>query len=221
MAAHQHSPTSGDAKLRKGRLMGILAAHVIFSAYGFWLPNDPRGSWSDFVRNLEIFRYGSATKTTARHSLAHDEHDREVRRQAKYALKYPPVQFSGVQARSVATGFSRAVHESGYRAYAFAIMPNHVHGVVGAEKDRRFEQIVGHLKGRATTQLVRDGLHPFAGAEKEKTPSVWSHGVGWKVFLNSDEDILRAIDYVQKNPTKEGYKAQQWKFARDYVNGVK
>jgi len=23
--------------------------HVIFGMYGFWLPNDPRGSWSDYV----------------------------------------------------------------------------------------------------------------------------------------------------------------------------
>lgn len=27
----------------------MLGAHVIFGAYGFWLPNDPRGSWSEFV----------------------------------------------------------------------------------------------------------------------------------------------------------------------------
>ena len=27
----------------------ILGFHVVFGAYGFWLPNDPRGSWSDFV----------------------------------------------------------------------------------------------------------------------------------------------------------------------------
>jgi hypothetical protein len=27
--------------------------HVIFSADGFWLPNDPRGSWSEFVRRWE------------------------------------------------------------------------------------------------------------------------------------------------------------------------
>lgn len=27
----------------------ILAFHSIISAYGFWLPNEPRGSWYDFV----------------------------------------------------------------------------------------------------------------------------------------------------------------------------
>lgn len=36
----------------------IHAYHFILSAYGFWLPNDPRGSWSDFVGAWELFRYG-------------------------------------------------------------------------------------------------------------------------------------------------------------------
>ena len=34
----------------------IIAYHVIFGMYGFWLPNDPRGSWSDFVAAWELFR---------------------------------------------------------------------------------------------------------------------------------------------------------------------
>ena len=35
--------------VRRDILMKVLVAHVIITAYGFWLPNDPRGSWSDFV----------------------------------------------------------------------------------------------------------------------------------------------------------------------------
>ena len=46
----------------------IRASHVIFSAYGFWLPNDPRGSWSDFVGSWELQRFGPATKVNVRHS---------------------------------------------------------------------------------------------------------------------------------------------------------
>src|ERR1051325_6061084 len=90
----------------------VLGYHVIFSAYGFWLPNDPRGSWSDFVGAWELFRYGSATKTTERRSLAHREHDHALRGTAKSALKYPPVQFTGLQARAVARGFARYVDRS-------------------------------------------------------------------------------------------------------------
>ena len=41
--------------------MKVLVAHVIITAYGFWLPNDPRGSWSDFVGAWELLRFGRAT----------------------------------------------------------------------------------------------------------------------------------------------------------------
>ena len=40
--------------------------HAIFGAYGFWLPNDPRGSWSDFVGAWELFRFGPTTKSLER-----------------------------------------------------------------------------------------------------------------------------------------------------------
>jgi len=52
----------------------ILGYHVIFGAYGFWLPNDPRGSWSDFVGAWELFRYGAATKTNTTVSVAGRRH---------------------------------------------------------------------------------------------------------------------------------------------------
>ena len=42
--------------------MKVLAAHIIFTCYGFWLPNDPRGSWSEWVASWELLRYGKATK---------------------------------------------------------------------------------------------------------------------------------------------------------------
>ena len=25
----------------------VIAQHLVFTTYGFWLPNDPRGSWSE------------------------------------------------------------------------------------------------------------------------------------------------------------------------------
>src|SRR5262249_28158145 len=109
----------------------ILAYHVIFGAYGFWLPNDPRGSWSDFVASWELFRYGPATKTTPRHSLAKVPHNRAARLAAKEQLKYPAVQFTGQQALAVAHGFEKASAESGYVLYACAILPEHVHLVIG------------------------------------------------------------------------------------------
>ena len=160
----------------------MLAAHVILSMYGFWLPNDPRGSWSDFVAAWELLRFGKATKVDTRESVAHVRHDRAKRYEAKRALKYPPVLLNGTQPRAVGRGFARAVTEGQYRIHACSILDDHVHLVV-APHARTFEQIVRHLRGRATTQLRAEGVHPLAAYERPdgSVPSIWSEGL-WKVF---------------------------------------
>src|SRR5215208_2833087 len=99
----------------------VLAYHLIFTTYGFWLPNDPRGSWSDFVRSWELLFFGKATKIDERHSVARRPHDRELRLAAKKALKHPPVKFSGRQALAVSKGFAKAIAESGYLILACSI----------------------------------------------------------------------------------------------------
>src|SRR3954466_2661850 len=86
----------------------ILAYHVVFGAYGFWLPNDPRGSWSIFVGSWELRRFGPIIEVTTPRSRAYAAHDRRRRLAAKGALKFPPVRFTGRQALAVAHGFDQA-----------------------------------------------------------------------------------------------------------------
>ena len=186
----------------------ILASHVIFGAYGFWLPNDPRGSWSDFVGSWELFRYGPATKVTTRHSRAADPHDRQLRLAAKQALKFPPVVFDGHQALAVSQGFSRAAEESGYVFYACAILPEHVHAVIGRHP-RDIKRIVGHIKGRATQELHEQALFP-----NDDRP-VWAESC-WKVYIDNVQHLRNAIQYVYDNPVKEGKNPQTWSFVRPY-----
>ena len=112
----------------------LLGFHVILSAYGFWLPNDPRGSWSDFVWAWELFRYGPATKVDTRASVAHVPHDRESRRAAKRSLKYPPVRFRDDQIATIADGFAVAAAEGNYAIHACAILPDHVHLILGPQE---------------------------------------------------------------------------------------
>lgn len=183
----------------------VLAYHVIFGTYGFWLPNDPRGSWSDFVDAWDLLQFGQATKTTERRSVAHVPHDHRLHAEAKRALKYPPVALSGCQALAVAQGFDRARRESRYVIHACSVLPEHVHLVIGRREGRRVERVVGHLKGRATQQLAGKELWPTDGQP------VWGENL-WKVFLDTPNDIARAIRYVEKNPLKEGKPTQRWSF---------
>jgi len=190
----------------------VWAYHVIFTLYGFWLPNDPRGSWSDWIRSWELLRYGGPTKTNARYSVAKREHDHQKRVQAKRALQYPPVILNGLQARAVARGFARACAEAAYMIRACAIMPDHVHLVV-TRHNRFVEQVVGHFKARATQHLKTENLHPFTSlVEGDDLPSPWAQGTGWVVYLDSREDIDRSIQYVENNPIREGLRPQNWRF---------
>ena len=188
----------------------ILAYHVILSFYGFWLPNDPRGSWSAWVGSWELFRYGPATKVTTRKSVAHVPHDRKLRMEAKKALKDPPVTLNGVQARAVARGFAEAAEEGGYVILALAILPDHIHIVI-ARHSRPISQIVAHLKGRATQQLLAEGIHPLRQFVDDagRAPSPWARKY-WKVFIDEDRWVGNAIGYVERNPEKEGKRQQRW-----------
>jgi REP element-mobilizing transposase RayT len=189
----------------------ILASHIIFTAYGFWLPNDPRGSWSDFVRCWEILRAGGpATKINDRRSVADRAHDADARRAAKRALRHPPVRFDGTQALWTARGFARAVDESDYSICACSIMPDHVH-VVAGRHEHTARRIAGHLKTRGTQALIAAGLHPMPDVAHEPLPSPWVRKC-WKVYLDTHEDVRRAIRYVEENPLQIGFKPQSWSF---------
>src|SRR4051794_32092208 len=88
--------------------------HLIITAYGFWLPNDPRGSWSDFVGSWELYKFGPVTPVTGKRSYAHDPHDVAMRLAAKRALKYPPVRFDALQRQLIVEGFAEAVTSARY-----------------------------------------------------------------------------------------------------------
>lgn len=194
----------------------VIGFHVILTAYGFWLPNDPRGSWSDFVGAWELARFGRATKTDERRSLARNLHDRRTRLAAKDALKYPPVRFTGRQARAIGRGFGTLVNRSALSICACSVLPEHTHLVVGRHR-YRIEQIANLLKGAATARLNAEGIHPLRGfrAPDGKPPKAWAQGL-WKVFLRTPADVRRAVRYVKDNPAKEGLPRQRWSFVTPF-----
>jgi hypothetical protein len=193
----------------------VRAYHSTFTTYGFWLSNDSRGSWSDFVRSFDLYLTGDAIKTNATRSLARRPLDHDQRDQARAALKYPIVRFNRQQIECVARGFARAIEESRYVLLACAILWDHVHAVVERYPGRTIEKIIGHLKTRAVQQLTLEGLNPMApfADEKGRCPSVWVQH-GWNVFLNTDDEIERSIEYDNRNPERMGLPRQQWSFVR-------
>jgi REP element-mobilizing transposase RayT len=189
--------------------------HVVWGAHGFWLPNDPRGSWSDFVASWELARFGPATKSLARRDVGPAQW-RAWRAAAETALRYPSVQFTGAQARAIGRGFANFVDKSGLTIWACSILPEHVHLVV-ARHTYKVEQICNLLKGEATKALVAESLHPLAAYEvRGKAPSPWAVK-RWKVYLDTEDAIEAAIEYVESNPEKEGKLRQRWSFVTPFA----
>lgn len=184
--------------------------------YGFWLPNDPRGSWSEFVRRWELACFGTATrrvKRTDMNELSFAE--MEQRAAARKHLKYPPVSISGIQAAGIGRGFESVVAKSNYTLWACAILPEHTHLVI-ARHTYKVEQIANLLKGSATKQLVYEKTHPLAKLDDNSpVPRMWASRQ-WKVYLDSEAAIDEAVHYVEKNPLKENKPKQQWKFVTPF-----
>lgn len=173
----------------------VIAYHVIIANYGFWLPNDQRGSWSEFVRSWELFLAGGrATKVDARRSVADRPHVAQRRQATKGALVRPPVVFTGLQARAVGMGFARFAAGSNCSILACSILPRHTHLVLD-RPPYLVEQAANLLKGAATSDLLRQRVHPFADSAcaNGRLPTPWARKQ-WACFLNSDSDVRRAIE---------------------------
>jgi REP element-mobilizing transposase RayT len=196
----------------------FLGWHLIFTTYGFWPPNDPRGSGSTRVRTWHLYdAAGEATKVHTRRSVAARPHNMSIRRAAKEALKYPAVELSGLQARAVARGIAAVCPKVKLVMHACAIMPSHVHAVVAVHR-LDGDEIIACLKRAGTRGMNDEGLHPMAAYPREngRLPIPWVQR-GWKVKIYAPKQMRDCIRYVERNLVRAGFAAQRWGFIVPYV----
>ena len=184
----------------------VIAHHLIWTVYGYWLPNDPRGSMSktiasDVIADLGALHFGRKKVQPSAREIR-DFQDRS-RNTLKYALlKFKPSEFS-----VVAHGLAEAIHQHNYTCYACAIMPDHIHIIIRKHKHQA-EQMLEILQECSRLRLrnagVRSSDHP-----------VWG-GPGWKVFLDTPNAIRRTIRYIEENPPQWQMPRQQWSFVTPY-----
>gem|GEM_PF-166456 len=202
-------------RLEWGNTMDVVATHCIWGAYGFWLPNDPRGSGSGFVGSYAIWEAGGdATLVQTSRSLADREHDSNLRLAGKAALKKPAIRFNDAQIDAIGEGFAAAVAIGHYNLHACAIMPDHVHVVLGHPPGLA-SKIVAHLKSFGTKAINRRSLNPYATLQGRDGQRVWADRFR-HVFLTA-ADVPRCVEYVRDNPVKIGLPQQNWSFVRPWI----
>jgi REP element-mobilizing transposase RayT len=187
----------------------VIAYHLIWTAYGWWLPNDPRGSGSkeiacDLIAELGELHFGR------KQVQPNGKIVREFYEVAATILKYPLLTFDEPARLVIGQAFAEIMEECNYTCYACAIMPDHIHILIRKHKDT-VEEMAKKLKDRSRLHLDmtghRDGKHP-----------TWTGGDGWSVFLDHPKDVRRTIPYIERNPEKIGLPKQGWPFVQAYDN---
>ncbi len=183
----------------------VIAYHLVWTAYGWWLPNDPRGSGSrtirqDYLRELGELHHGRKPVQPT---------GREVRRfyeRAAGLLRHPLLAFDDAARAAIGEAFGEVVGRERYTCYACAVMPDHVHVLVRKHKHTAEEMAENLMRG-SRERLIECG-------HREPTHPTWIAGHGWSVFLDHPDEVRRTVGYIERNPTKIGLPAQRWPFVR-------
>ncbi len=184
----------------------VAGFHLIWTAYGWWLPNDPRGSSSHEIRvekiaDLGHLHYGRKPVQPPGKEI------KQFYDQAGDLLKHPHLTLDYEDIEIVGRSFARVIEERRYKCYACAIMPDHIHVLLRKHRDHA-ETMIENLQKASRDMLIGVG-------KRALTHPVWG-GPGWKVFLYTQQDFVREIDYIQRNPIKVHRPPQNWSSAKDY-----
>ena len=153
--------------------MTVIAYHLIWTAYGTWLPNDPRGSGSTSVNTPELAELGDPHFGRKRVQPSRSE-VKELYSEAAEKLSFPIVRFDEQQRHAVGESFLEIIHKFKYTCYACAIMPDHVHLVIRKHRDSS-EQMIRNFQGMSRAKLLSTDVVPT-------DHPVWTKR-GWKVVL--------------------------------------
>jgi REP element-mobilizing transposase RayT len=185
----------------------VIAYHLVWTAYGWWLPNDPRGSGSSTIRSDVLAELG-AVHFGRKKIQPPGKVIGAFYKNATDLLKHPLLTFDEIEIAYIAQAFAQVISEQSYTCYGCAIMPDHVHVLIRKHKHSA-EDIASNLMESSRQRLID-------GGKRAMTHPVWIAGNGWKVFLDHPDEIRRTIKYINNNPLKDGLPAQKWPFVIEY-----
>lgn len=186
----------------------IIAHHLVPTLYGHWPPNDLRGSGSSDFYDEKFAALGPIHQGRKPAHLQPSKRElREFHRNVEPLLNFPIFWVDDAKRQVIAEAFGKVVRENRYTCYACAICSNHMHLVIRKHRDT-FEQMWELLTDAATAALraFNDvGEHHPVFAQRP-----------YGVFLYTPDDIGSRIDYIKRNPLKEGLAPQEFDFVTVY-----
>src|ERR1700722_7384228 len=131
----------------------VAAYHLIWTLYGTWLPNDPRGSSSHEIRSPILEELGALhhgrTKIQPCSAII-----RKFYQSAKSKLKHETSLLTDEEIALVAEAFAETIQNRRYTCYGLAIMPDHVHMIIRKHRDQA-EEMIAFLQDDAWQRLQK------------------------------------------------------------------
>jgi REP element-mobilizing transposase RayT len=184
----------------------VAGYHLIWTAYGWWLPNDPRGSSSHEIRVEQIASLGELHHGRKLEQPLPREL-REFYEEAQRVLEHDLLTFDEQDRLVIAASLAIIIQQRGYTCYACAVMPDHVHALIRRHNDWA-EQMIDAFQDASREALKGVCRRPLPHP-------VWG-GKGWTVYQNTRQQMERTIRYIEQNPIKAHLPPQRWGFVRPY-----
>lgn len=182
-----------------------LSWHLVWTVYGWWFPNDPRGSWSAEVWSPSLQCLGSVEERGRRLAQPSRQQLRNWFSTAQKHLKYRPIVLDRDARNIVVHSIMTHARLHHYIIQALAVMPDHVH-IVLERHAHPHQKVVQSLKsvssralrkylGLAALPATRDGIRAAGSTANQRAYPVWSRGY-WVRFLAAESNVAAAISYV-------------------------
>ena len=185
----------------------VAGYHLLWTVYGYWLPNDPRGSTSREIRVEPIKPLGDIHFGRKKVQPSSGE-IKAFKAVAQDSLKHPLLTLDDDDVTQIGKVIGQVIGAKKYVCHAGAVMPDHIHLLIRRHRDRA-EDMIQHFQEWTRSALIDSG-------KRAPTHPVWTKGPGWKGFLNTTRDIERTIKYIRQNPEKIGRVEQNWDFVTAY-----
>ncbi len=186
----------------------VIAHHLIWTLYGHWLPNDPRGSGSVEVLQEKLCVLGPL------HHGRKPEREQPSRgelrgfyEKAEPLLAHDTVWLHEAARAALAASLQEIAEQHNYTVWAAAVLSNHVHLVVRKHRD---EALTMWRTVASDTRLPVRRAMGLAEAHP-----VWADRP-YKVFLTTPERVRDCVRYVERNPVKEGLGPQSFGWVTPY-----
>lgn len=168
----------------------VIASHLILHGYGHWLPNDPRGSGSDALREDKLADLGPIHHGRKQVQPPRSELKRFYRA-AEERLEFPTLWFDDAMRQAIGEAFARVLASSRHTVWACAVLRNHAHLCVRKHRDDPI------TIWRAFADESATSLRRFANVPADHP--IWSSRP-YKVFLRAPDDVRRVVGYILNNP---------------------